>query len=324
MRRDRRFRPMGIADILDETVELYRSSFVLLVGMAAVVYVPFFVVDGLLKGFRQPTDASELAGYLGAAVLELVILLLVGTFVTGAMTFAISERYLGRQTSIGACLGRMLRPGVFFPFLGAVMLKYVLVFLPVMAVAAMIGSVAAVSISAGAAPTAGVLLLSLPLILGALVLLVYMLVRLALVEPCFIVEMSGVGRAIGRSWALVRGYTLKALAVLAIATVVTWLVQAVLTAPTQAMIALRPEGAPDPSRLLVAVHLTLSTVTSALFMPVISIVTILLYYDIRIRREGFDLEMLAQELDAKARHAELLTPALPEEQLPQPGGEVPQ
>mgnify|MGYP005836128609 CR=1 FL=1 len=315
---------MGIADILDETVELYRSSFVLLVGMAAVVYVPFFVVDGLVKGFRQPTEASELPGYLGAAVLELVILLLVGTFVTGAMTFAISERYLGRQTSIGACLGRMLRPGVFFPFLGAVMLKYVLVFLPVMVAAAMIGIVAAVSISSGTAATAAVLLLGLPLILGALVLLVYMLVRLALVEPCFILEMSGVRRAIGRSWALVRGYMLKTLAVLAIATAVTWLVQAVLTAPTQAMIALRPEGAPDPSRLLIAVHLTLSTVTSALFMPVISIVTILLYYDIRIRREGFDLEILAQELDARARQAALLTPALPEEHLPKPGGEVPQ
>ena len=35
----RRLRPMGIADILDETVELYKTSFVLLVGIAAVVVV---------------------------------------------------------------------------------------------------------------------------------------------------------------------------------------------------------------------------------------------------------------------------------------------
>ena len=40
---------------------------------------------------------------------------------------------------------------------------------------------------------------------------------------------------------------------------------------------------------------------NVLTVPLYSIVAILLYYDLRIRKEGFDLELLASELDAGSR-----------------------
>ena len=47
-----RLRPLGIADILDETVELYKTNFLLLIGIAAVVYVPASFLGALLP--HQP------------------------------------------------------------------------------------------------------------------------------------------------------------------------------------------------------------------------------------------------------------------------------
>jgi hypothetical protein len=53
-----------------------------------------------------------------------------------------------------------------------------------------------------------------------------------------------------------------------------------------------------------------------LLAPIPAIVAILLYYDIRIRKEGFDLELLANELDQKTRElsAQDIT-SLPQEQI---------
>jgi len=35
-----------------------------------------------------------------------------------------------------------------------------------------------------------------------------------------------------------------------------------------------------------------------LFYPIVSVVTTLIYYDLRVRKEAFDLEMMASELGA--------------------------
>ena len=44
-----RLRPMGIADILDETVDIYKNNFALLIGITALVYVPFSLLSSAFK-----------------------------------------------------------------------------------------------------------------------------------------------------------------------------------------------------------------------------------------------------------------------------------
>ena len=103
----RRMRPMGIADILDETVELYKTSFVLLVGIAAVMHVPYSILTqyatvhmigmtALPTNGKTPTP-SDIFPMLGMLILSYLYLLVAAPFVTGALTYAISERYLGAR-----------------------------------------------------------------------------------------------------------------------------------------------------------------------------------------------------------------------------------
>ena len=313
---------MGIADILDETVELYRSNFALLIGIAAVVYVPFFLVQGLAPQPEiTPTGKiANSAAFVALFPFIFLFVLVVEPIVTGALTFAISDRYLGRETSILACFRRILRPAILIRFIGAVMLKYLIIIgaaiVGVIAVAAIIAVLAA---SAGPGVGSKVATILVGIGVGAIVLFLifYLILRLTLVEPCFIIETTGATGAIGRAWRLIRGNVGKAFALLLIAGLVASLIPLIVTAPTQLAISFRPQAGPPPSHAIIVIDLILGAVVTTLLVPVTSIVTILLYYDIRIRKEGFDLELLANELDAKTRQfsAPDVT-ALPQERPP--------
>jgi len=127
---------------------------------------------------------------------------------------------------------------------------------------------------------------------------------LALVIPGIVVacgyavvtEVAALERSSGalrRSWDLTRGFRWKALGlwVIALALVAGLVIGAAFLA---AMVeALFGKGE------------TLSTVVvalvSLLVYPLLSCVFTLFYYDLRVRKEGFDLEMLSQQLGAAAR-----------------------
>ena len=334
MRRERgRFRPMGIADILDETVELYRSNFKLLIGIAAVLYVPYFLVEGFLTPTAFDVGPSgELANLPGIIAFYLLILLLalvVQPIVTGALTFAISDRYLGRETSIVGCFRRILAPSVFFRFLGAVLLVNLIIGAVVFVAAMLAGLGIFASLEAtGIESIAGILfavMIGLVVGAGALFATLYLWIRLALVPPCFIIERNGVSNAITRSWGLIQGNMLKGFVLLFLAALVAGLVPQIVTLPTQLMIGFGPKAGPAPSHIILAVHAILYAVSATLLVPVISIVVILLYYDLRIRKEGFDLQLLANQLDARTRQfSPAETTQLPQEGLapPPPGPPV--
>ncbi len=316
----RRFRPMGIADILDETVELYRNNFALLIGIAAVVYVPFFILQGLVPEPKVTPEGgvANLGMLFASFALLMVFVLLIEPIVTGALTFAISDSYLGRPTTIPACFRRILRPAVLFGFIGAVMLKYLIV---IGATAVGVILMVAVAGVAGASGSTGgaIAAVAVAVVLGVAVvfLMFYLILRLVLVEPCFIIEMTGAAGAIGRAWRLIQGNLGKAFALILIAGLVAAVIPMIVTLPSQLAISYRAPGAPPPSHAIVVIDLVLRAIMQTLFVPVTSIVTILLYYDIRIRKEGFDLVLLANELDSRTRQfAAPDVTALPQEAPP--------
>ncbi|MGC8862079.1 MAG: glycerophosphoryl diester phosphodiesterase membrane domain-containing protein [Armatimonadota bacterium] len=290
-----RLRPLGIADIIDETVELYRSNFVLLVGVSAVLNVPLVVLIGLLGG-------STGVGGLGGSLVSVVAAFVVGSAVTGALTFAVSERYVDRPVSVGEAYRRVLRQSVFFPFLGAIALKSLVVFAPMGAAAAVgFGAAGAAAIngswSAFALAAAGMVgAMGLALAWAA-----YFGVRLLLVEPAVILERVGAVGAMSRSWKLMAGSWWKGFGLFLIVTMVTGFVAAALTGPTTFTIMSKNFAKEPVSRALIALDTIISAIVQTLVAPWPSIAWILLYYDVRIRKEGFDLELLARELEEKSR-----------------------
>lgn len=319
-------RPMGIADILDETVELYKTSFVLLVGIAAVMHVPYSILAQystvhMLRMTTATTTANapsptELFSMMGMVVLSYLYLLVAAPFVTGALTYAVSERYLGRKATIVGSFRRVFSFNVFFQLLAAILVKAAVLIVP----SALVGFGFAMVVLSATMNSAA-LWVTLPILivlgLGMLVVSVYLLLRLAIVESSLIVEMKGIGHALTRSWTLMPGSMVKCFVLLFVSWVVTALVTYMAGAPTQTLIMTSMAKGGSPSQVIMVLHTIISAVSGTILAPVMSIVTILVYYDIRIRKEGFDLELLASELDAKTRQAGAWTsPPLPHEQAP--------
>jgi len=307
-----RLRPMGITDILDETIELYKSNFVLLIGVSAVLNVPYAVLAGLL-------DASKAGGGPAASGFTLLAAVIISSLVTGALTFAISDRYVGRPTSVSESYRRILKSSVFFPLLGAMILKDVITFAPVVVVAVVgIAAVAVAQMQGSIAATAAAGLGVAAMMLLALVWAAYFGVRFLLVEPTVILERVGAGGALSRSWKLIAGSWWKGFGLFVIVTGIMMLIVMITTGPTTITIAIKTAAHEEVSRTLLAINTIQSALVQTLMAPWLSTAWILLYYDMRIRKEGFDLELLARELDEKAREFRAQgASSLPQEQPPQ-------
>lgn len=324
--RMRKMRPMGIADILDETVELYKSSFVVLVGIAAVIHVPYAILERYVLMGRMmamtaastspnpETSINAMFGMLVAALVAYGYLLVTAPIVTGALTFAISERYLDRKATILGSFRRVLSWSIFGQLMLAIIIKTAAVAAPLIVVAIGIAMTAAATMTSRLATGSGLALASMAVVLGlaAVCAAIYLGLRLALLEVAIVVEGRGIGHALTRAWTMMRGSMLKCLALFVIAGLVTTLVTWVCTGPTQQVLTVSAATGGQISRAVLILHTAIGAIANTVLAPVMSIVAILLYYDIRIRKEGFDLELLAAELDAKT--TAWAAPTLPQEQ----------
>lgn len=298
---------MSISDILDETVDLYRNNFVLLIGIAAVAYIPITLLQKFVeRWFAAPRGPEpNIEGSIQAMVAQMLVLpvlLLVSSIVTGALTLGISERYLGRETSVGSCYRRVLSPRLLIKLIGAILLKSLVIVTPLLIAGAGIGAYAAsVAVSASMPSWVVISVVAVVVLLAALVPVIYLAVRLALVEPCFMLESRRVGRSVSRSWSLMRANVAKGFVLLAIVVIVVIILTYMITGPTTAITIWQERLGKPVSPVVLVIDAILFTIMACITAPITSIAQILLYYDMRIRKEGFDLELLASELDAKAR-----------------------
>jgi len=118
----------------------------------------------------------------------------------------------------------------------------------------------------------------------------FLLAHLFAVKQAVLLEGAGPGTALGRSGALSRGYKGHILATL----IILYLLYAAV------VIGVLLSSRVIPSSL---VQFVIQTIVGIIVYPMVGITETLLYYDIRIRKEGFDIEYLASgalEKDAVA------------------------
>jgi hypothetical protein len=301
-----RFRPMGIGELLDAAFALYRRNLLLLVAITAVVQVPFAVLNLVLfqwlgvgsdldaAGARGPlaslgSSSSTLTNAQVAAFKSLtvyfVIVFAVQMFVVlplslAAMSRAVSDRYLDRPASLGTSYRAALRRGG--ALLGAILLLVLLVagitaamFVGI-AIAALLGPI-------GVAPAIGAGI-------AWMVALPVLAVRSTLFAQTVVVEGSGSLGGLRRSWRLTQGFFWRTFALL----LVVFLLQSVVGAVIQVPAALLIGGLSPGTQQLIGQ--ALSAVSTVVVSPLSLIALTLVYYDLRIRKEAFDIEMLAASL----------------------------
>jgi hypothetical protein len=133
-----------------------------------------------------------------------------------------------------------------------------------------------------------------------------MMALLAFVSQVFILENLGYMDAIRRSWALAKGDLGRVIVVVLLSSILLSVIQQIPTIPLQIINAMDKTPRTD----LQVLQVVIGMLAQILVLPVQAILMVLLYYDIRVRKEGFDIQMLAQSIGATLPAAEIV-PAQP-------------
>jgi len=306
-------RPLGLGEIWDGAFRAFRQNPKVMVGLSAIVVVASQLVSlaatllltrdlvGLLEevgsGAASTLSFSDVAGtlqrsiplYVLVALLQAVAVLVLN----GMLIVAVSRAVLGRTVSLGQ-LWRETRRRL--PAL--VGLSVVLSLVPALVGLVALAPGVLVLVGAGGDTAIGVgVALTL---LGALawaVVAVFLWIRWALATPALLLERLTVRQAVRRSSRLVKGTFWRTLGILLLTLVVVYAVVAAVGLPFSAIgqaVSVVAVGGDDPRTAIVVQQLISSVgamIGSVVAYPFLASVTALVYVDLRMRREGLDVEL---------------------------------
>jgi hypothetical protein len=229
---------------------------------------------------------------------------LVGTTILlGIVSVEVARATLGERLPFAAlwqrAKGRLLvLVGWALALVGAIILLFsVLIGLVVLAVAAVAGNSGN---NAGGAIVA--VLLGLLVLFGGFIVLLWLGIKLSLVPTILVIERLTLGKAMRRSWSLTRGYFWRTLGI----ELLVWLILAVASGVIETPVAgillvINGLGHPTGSGLdALAATSTLTTVITTVIKAIVATITAivsaastaLIYLDLRIRKEGLDLQLM--------------------------------
>ncbi len=251
-------RPLSLGEMLDVSFGLYRSLFVPLLVVTIVTRAVPLVLSVYLESAGGAF--ANLTLYFASAILSAIL----SAIAAGASTFIVSENYMGGRITAGEAFRRAT------PFVGRLI---------------------ALTIMTTLLCGLGFMLLFFPaLIIGT---------ALSLGIPALVLENKPVASdAMGRSWALTRGFRWKLFVALAV--VLFLLALPFLSLGVYAAASLPEGGSPAVLELTGFLGFTiLAALLQTLIYPLLYCLLTVAYYDLRVRKEAFDLEVLAAGL-AKA------------------------
>ncbi len=265
--------PMTTGEILDRSFRLYRSHFIRFIAIVAIVYVPIALLSTVLQHvvLTASRGGEDMVGLrvVGSLVLAFGTILAM-SLCNAALLKSISESYLGGDVSVGQAYRFVL------PKLGTLIWAAILVYVVVVL---------------------GLFLLVVP---GIIFSLWY-----ALTTQAIVLENLKARRGMKRSKALVSGNLGKVFLVYLVVLLITVILGSLLSYGSQYLAGVVAGDNVTLRLLIVRVGGLIGEVLGA---PIGAGAMILLYYDLRIRKEGFDLEMLARSLAIEGPAADAASP----------------
>lgn len=142
-------------------------------------------------------------------------------------------------------------------------------------------------------------------LVGLLILMVisalvssYLSIKFSVASPAMVLENLGVFASIGRSWSLTRGNFWRLFGINILTTIITSMVAGIFVGIADALGAIFiVVGSSSPEDMLASLNTTyilimvMSTIAQLLILPFTSSVNALLYIDLRMRKEGLDVEL---------------------------------
>jgi hypothetical protein len=264
-------RPLGVGEVLDVAIKIYRARFGVLIRAVSVVLGPVFAFSAVIRlsipttenlfnvsqpGSTPDVDTNQIWAFAAGTLLIFILAFVASQVATGACFKAVSGVYLDEQPDWRDSL-RFARSR-----LGSLLwLSFLL------------------------------LVLLVPAFVACLVPGFYLYVAWSVAAPVLLLEDRKGWDALKRSRQLVKGRFWPTVGVLALVAILTGIVQAIFLGVLTGLVSVT--GNEVAGALADAVG---QTVSSALTTPLSAAVLTVLYFDLRVRKEGFDLELLARRL----------------------------
>jgi hypothetical protein len=304
-------RPLGVGEILSGAFTQIRQNPAATLGLSAILLTFYGIASAAvslaLRGVLGNLNLSSgqtlthaqarhvlfqvfavvLPSFLGLFAVAFLIELIL----TGLLTVVIGRGVLGHKVSMGEAW-RIALPRL-PAILGAVVLTALCIIGPWAVVAA------AVVILAVAHVTAAAVVIGVIGGIAAICLTVWFWIMLRLATPAVVLERQGPPSALARSWRLVRRSFWRVLGILLLAAIVVAFAGFVLKVPFTIVETIAGGSGGvfglTATRTIAAVIIGAvgSVVAGAVTRPISAGVTVLLYLDMRMRKEGLDLALQA-------------------------------
>jgi len=264
-------RPLSLGEILDRTFSLYRRNFLLFLGIAAIphllilglnlaqvllVRTPARVLPPATQEFQGGAASGLMAfGFVGA-IIAIIVYVVSYLFAQGGTIYAVSDLYLGRSTTIGASLGRMW---------------------------GQLANLFGVSVLNGLAIMAATIFLIIPGI--------YVACRLITCVPAALLEDLGARQSLERSFELTKDNAGRAFVIYLLYFALLYAAIFLFMVPFGVAVALAAKD-PGMMRLSLALMQVGNFLAGILVGPFLLIATSVFYYDLRVRKEAFDLQLM--------------------------------
>jgi hypothetical protein len=277
-------RPLGVGEILDVAITIYRRNARTLLTLVFVVVAPFEILSALIQASALPEDELvtetapgtvdvddelwlSIAGFGVAGILSFIA----ATIATGACFKAIADGYLGEQAEWRSALAFAARR---------------------------LHSILWVTILGGLLSVLGLVLLIVP---G-----VYLYVAFAVAVPALLTEGVRGRKALGRSRRLVKGRWWGTFGVVLLGTILVGIVEGALVGLTAVFTTI---DTADPTLGSFLFNTSATVLASLIATPFAAAFVTVLYFDLRVRKEAFDLQLLADQIGVDP--ASVTTPLAP-------------
>ncbi|MCJ7654786.1 MAG: hypothetical protein MUO97_05720 [Dehalococcoidia bacterium] len=261
--------PRDVGGILKETFTIYKNNFLRFAAIFAIVEVPLVIISfvlGVSRGFMGQ-GINDLPFSNAGATIKFIFFILMSfiatTLMNGALIHAISEQYLKRPVDIGRAYSFAGRR------LGAMLGAYFLVMLAVLGL-----SITIIGIPAA----------------------IYFGIIWAFILQTVLLEGCGPGTALSHSSALAKNNWWRVFGIVLLLGLIVASIFYIFNLPTIIWTFRSAFTSTPMSTSLIIWQAILQAIGVIIAIPIGVTGATLLYFDLRVRKQGYNLDALANEL----------------------------
>ena len=227
-----------------------------------------------------------------STLITTIVSIVANGLLTGLLIVTVSRAVLGRVASPGQAWAQTR--GRIWALLGQALLITLIETVPPAGATLVATALLRQVLGNNTGSSGEVLLVILVILLVLLVwvlITVFLVVRLFLAPAALILENTSVASSIRRSWTLTRGSFWRVLGALVLMGLIAWLVAGAIGIVAGVGGGVVTVLQPGSATVAASVVMLASTLATALVMPFTASVAALIYIDLRMRKEGLDIEL---------------------------------